>query len=100
VPAYPPASTTLSISSFVLGLVSIIFGFIVFVPLVGLVLGIRAVKKEPAARGFAIAGIWINAVMLGLVVIAIVIVMLLLVLGPSMAGLFTDASNTIPGTPA
>jgi hypothetical protein len=70
--AAPP--TALSISSFVLGLVSIFFGFLFFVPLAGLVLGILGEKKEPTVRGFAIAGIWINAVILGLIVLAVIVI--------------------------
>jgi hypothetical protein len=89
-----------AITSFVLGLVSIFFGFVFVVPLLGLVLGILALRKEPKARGFAIAGIWINAVMLGLVFVSIVIVVLLLVLGPSLAPLFSGVTNVNPSTPA
>jgi hypothetical protein len=74
-PAYAAAPpTALSISSFVLGLVSIFFGLLFFVPLAGLVLGILGVKREPTGRGFAIAGIWINAVVLGLVVLGVIFV--------------------------
>lgn len=53
-----------SISSLVLGLVSIVASYTFFVPVVGLVLGIMALQREPASRTMAIWGIVLNAVML------------------------------------
>jgi len=53
-----------SISSLVLGLVSIVASYTFFVPIVGLVLGIMALKREPASRTMAIWGIVLNSVML------------------------------------
>lgn len=64
--ATAPAETrAFSISSLVLGLVSIVAGLTFFVPAAGLVLGIMALKREPASRTMAIWGIVLNAVMLG-----------------------------------
>ncbi|KRE26385.1 hypothetical protein ASG80_05295 [Agromyces sp. Soil535] len=51
-------------SSLVLGLVSIVASYTFFVPIVGLVLGVLALKREPASRTMAIWGIVLNAVML------------------------------------
>jgi hypothetical protein len=68
-----PAAETrgFSISSLVLGLVSIIASYTFFVPAAGLVLGIMALKREPASRTMAIWGIVLNAVMLaGAVLVA------------------------------
>jgi hypothetical protein len=79
--AVPASAKGMSIASFVLGLVSFFFGFFFVIPIVGLVLGASALKKEPAGRGFAIAGVWINAVMLGLVLLAIVAFVVLFALG-------------------
>jgi hypothetical protein len=59
-----------SISSLVLGIVSIFASFTFFVPVVGLVLGIMALKREPASRTMAIWGIVLNAVMLAGTVLA------------------------------
>jgi hypothetical protein len=61
-----PAAETrgFSISSLVLGLVSIVASYTFFVPIVGLVLGVMALKREPASRTMAIWGIVLNAVML------------------------------------
>jgi hypothetical protein len=44
----------------VLGLVSIVLGFTFLVPLVGFVLGIIGVRREPAGRGMAITGLVLN----------------------------------------
>jgi len=63
--AAPAAETRgFSISSLVLGLVSIVSSFTFFVPVIGLVLGILALKREPASRTMAIWGIVLNAVLL------------------------------------
>lgn len=53
-----------SISSLVLGLVSIVASSTFFVPVIGLVLGILALGREPASRTMAIWGIVLNGVML------------------------------------
>lgn len=50
----------LSVTSMILGLVSILFGFTFLVPVVGLILGIVGLRKEPAGRGMAIAGLVLN----------------------------------------
>ena len=68
-PAYPaepvPArSSTLSVSSLVLGLVSIVAGWTFLVPIAGLVVGVLALGREPQARTLAIWGIVLNAVLL------------------------------------
>lgn len=61
-----------SIASLVLGLVSIAASATFFVPVVGLVLGVMALKREPASRTMAIWGIVLNGVMLaGAVLVAI-----------------------------
>lgn len=53
-----------SIASLVLGIASIVAGFTFFVPVIGLVLGVMALRREPASRTMAIWGIVLNAVML------------------------------------
>jgi hypothetical protein len=66
-------SRPLSISSLVLGLVSIFAGWTFFAPVAGLVTGILALSREPHSRTMAIWGIVINAVMLaGMVVVVLV----------------------------
>jgi len=68
----------LSIASMALGILSLFFGFTVVVPIVGLVLGVMGLKREPEGRNFALAGVWINGaiLLLGLVMVVIVIVAL------------------------
>ena len=64
-PAAPVAeSRGFSIASLVLGLVSIVASATFFVPIVGLVLGVMALRREPDSRTMAIWGIVLNAVML------------------------------------
>ncbi|GAA2060573.1 MULTISPECIES: hypothetical protein [Leifsonia] len=55
---------TLSITSFVLGLASIVFGWTFVAPVAGLVVGILALGREPLGKTFAVWGIVLNAVML------------------------------------
>jgi hypothetical protein len=71
-----------------------------FVPIAGLVLGILALKKEPMARGFAIAGIWINAVVLGLVVLGIIAIVVFVLLFGAFSLPYLNQVGQIPGTPA
>lgn len=68
----------LSIASMVLGILSLFLGFTLVVPIVGLVLGVMALGKEPEGRVFALAGVWINGaiLLLGFVLVVIVIVAL------------------------
>ncbi len=64
-PVYQPAPARgLSITSLVLGLVSVFFGFTFLVPLAALIFGLIALKKEPAGRGFALTGTIIGAAFL------------------------------------
>ncbi|WP_233279383.1 DUF4190 domain-containing protein [Microterricola pindariensis] len=64
----PAASATptqwLSISSLVLGITSIFAGWTFIVPVAGLILGILALQREPAARTMAIWGVVLNSVVL------------------------------------
>jgi hypothetical protein len=61
--AVAPART-LGILSLVLGLASLAFGLIFLVPIAAIVLGILALRSEPASKGMAIAGVVIGAVQL------------------------------------
>lgn len=55
---------TLSITSLALGLASLVFGWTLVAPIAGLVVGILALKQEPAGKSLAVWGIVVNAVML------------------------------------
>ncbi len=66
-------SRTLSITSFALGLASIVFSWTFLAPIAGLVLGVLALGREPQGRTFAIWGIVLNAVMLAGILIGLLI---------------------------
>jgi hypothetical protein len=90
----------LSITSMVIGLSSILLGLTLVVPIVGLVLGVLGLRREPAGRGFALAGIWINGVILALSVLAVVaFVVGFLIFGlaliPGIVATTTDTSNAL-----
>ena len=58
---YAPAPPRgMSVASMILGLVSIVFGFTFFLPLIGFILGIVGIRREPAGRGMAITGLILN----------------------------------------
>ncbi|MFP7761514.1 DUF4190 domain-containing protein [Marisediminicola sp. LYQ134] len=71
--AQPPRG--LSIASLVIGIASFFLGFTFIVPIIGFILGLLGLKREPAGRGFAIAGIWIN---IAILVVTIVLTLLLI----------------------
>lgn len=60
----PAESTGLSITALVLGILSIVAGWTFLVPVVGLILGLVALNREPRGRTIAIWGVVLNAVML------------------------------------
>lgn len=102
-PFYAPAPPRgLSIASLVIGLVSLLAGAVVLVapPIVGLVLGVVALKREPAGRGMALAGIWINAAALALLVLGAVLIVGLLAVGLSVPFWFDSGYSEQPGIPA
>ncbi|MFF1574046.1 hypothetical protein ACFVWR_14990 [Leifsonia sp. NPDC058292] len=63
-PIAQPESRALSVTSLVLGLASIVFSWTFFAPVIGLVVGILALTREPASKTMAVWGIVLNAVML------------------------------------
>lgn len=66
---------TLGLVSLIAGLVSMLAGFTLIVPLGGLVAGIVALRREPSSRGLAIWGIVLNSLALvGGVIVAVGIV--------------------------
>jgi hypothetical protein len=78
VPVYaaPPAPKGMSIASMVLGLVSIAFGFTFVLPVVGLVLGIIGLRREPTGRGMALTGVIVSSLILLVWVIIIVAIVI------------------------
>ncbi|WP_025157094.1 hypothetical protein [Leifsonia aquatica] len=72
-PTAPTVSRTLSVTSFVLGLASIVFGWTFVAPIAGIVVGILALGREPFGKTFAVWGIVLNALMLFGVLIGLVL---------------------------
>jgi hypothetical protein len=74
-PAAPTALSadrTLSVLALIAGIVSVIFGQTLFVPIAAMVLGYLGYRREPTGRAFAVWGIVLGAVMLfGWVLLAI-----------------------------
>jgi len=70
--------------SLALGILSLFVGFTIVPPVLGFVLGLLALKSEPAARGAAIAGVILN----GLVLLALVgaVAFAILMLAIAIAG--------------
>ncbi len=72
-----PPPRGMSIASLVLGLVSIFTGFTGVVPILGLILGVIGLKREPAGKSMAIAGLIINALaLIGWILLIIVVVVI------------------------
>lgn len=93
----PPPPRGLSIASFVLGLVSVFFGFTFLVPLIGLILGIAGAVKERAGRGFAVTGIILNGLFIvGWAVLVIAIVVGAIALGAAASSAATPSPIPTP----
>lgn len=90
-PASPPKG--LSISSMVIGLVSLFFGFTFVLPVVGFVLGLMGLRREPAGRAMAITGVVLNG--LFLLGWAALVLLWVLVMGGLLAGVGSAASTGI-----
>lgn len=88
-----PPPRGMSIASMVIGIVSVFLGFTFFVPIVGLILGIVGLKREPHGRGMAITGIVINGLILAGWLIVLVVTLLIMIAGGGL-GLFAIFSNT------
>lgn len=81
----------MSISSLVLGIVSIFAGWTFVMPIAGLVLGILALRREPARRTMAIWGVVLNGVLIaGAALVAIVAVAFGLAFLPFLAWMPMD----------
>ncbi|MDD9153487.1 DUF4190 domain-containing protein [Plantibacter flavus] len=90
-PASPPKG--LSISSMVIGLVSLFFGFTFVLPVVGFVLGLMGLRREPAGRAMAITGVVLNG--LFLLGWAALVLLWVFVMGGLLAGVGSATSTGI-----
>ena len=83
----PPAPRGKSIASMVIGLVSVFFGFVLVLPLIGFIIGLTALRSEPTGRGMAITGLILNGLMLlGWIVAVVIIVIAVIGLGAASYG--------------
>ncbi|MFD6700556.1 MULTISPECIES: DUF4190 domain-containing protein [unclassified Microbacterium] len=91
-PAYlvAPEPKGMSIASMVLALVSIVFGFTFLVPIAALILGIAGLRKEPAGRGMAVAGVIISSFIL---LVWALILIIFLVVGLSVFGVAVSTAG-------
>lgn len=65
------ANSAFAITSFVLGLASVVSSWVFIPPIVGLVFGILALRRGTKERTLAIWGVALNAVMLGLTLLVV-----------------------------
>ncbi|MGO3147765.1 MAG: DUF4190 domain-containing protein [Leucobacter sp.] len=82
----------LSVTSFVLGIASIVAGWTFVAPAVGLILGIIALRRNTQERTLALWGVWLNAAMLALsalIAVGIVTVFGLSLVGGAFAGVWS-----------
>lgn len=85
-PVQPVAeeSRGFAITSFVLGIASVVSGWTLIAPITGLIFGIIALRRRTSDRTLALWGVWLNGVML-----AFTALMALVVLALVAFGLFT-----------
>lgn len=70
-----------AITSFVLGIVSIIGGWTFIAPIVGLIFGVLALRRKTSERTLALWGVWLNGAILALMILAGVAMLALFGLG-------------------
>lgn len=71
-----------SVASMIIGIISIVGGFALFVPpIIGVILGHMGLKREPNGRGMAIAGLVMNYLSLAFVLLGLVLLTILIAAG-------------------
>jgi Na+/phosphate symporter len=75
-----------SVTSLVLGLVSIVMGFTFFLPLIGLICAFVGLVREPAGRAYAVVGLLLNGFF----------ILLWLIFGAIVVSWFTAIGNSAP----
>ncbi|QAB19103.1 hypothetical protein Leucomu_02270 [Leucobacter muris] len=68
-------------TSFVLGIASVVSGWTFIAPITGLILGVLALRRNTTERTLALWGVWLNAAMLALTALAALIALALLGFG-------------------
>lgn len=80
-PANPETARAFSITSFVLGIASVVSGWTFFVPIAGLIFGIISLRRHTTERTLALWGVWLNAAMLALSALLVLAVLAAVALG-------------------
>ncbi|MFC6234581.1 DUF4190 domain-containing protein [Leucobacter soli] len=80
-PAPQDAGASFAITSFVLGIASIVSSWTFIAPIIGLVFGVLALRRQTRERTLALWGVWLNGAMLALTVLVVLGMMLLVGLG-------------------
>lgn len=62
-----------SIASLVIGIVSLLSGYTFLVPIIGIIVGVMARRREPSGRVLATWGIWLSVIAMVLGVIIVVL---------------------------
>ncbi|MBK0422786.1 DUF4190 domain-containing protein [Leucobacter sp. CSA2] len=72
---------TFTIASFILGIVSVVSGWTFIAPIVGLTLGVIALRRGTKDRALALWGVWLNAAMLAISAIVVLFSVLFVGMG-------------------
>lgn len=80
-PTSPDTTRGFAITSFVLGIASVVSGWTFFIPVAGLVFGIIALRRQTTERTLALWGVWLNAAMLALTALAVLFFVIVISLG-------------------
>lgn len=70
-----------AITSFVLGIASVVSGWTFVAPITGLILGVIALRRGSTERTLALWGVWLNGVMLAFTVLAALVLLALVAFG-------------------
>lgn len=68
----PNNGNAFAITSFILGIASIVSSWTFVAPIVGLILGVLALRRDTQERTLALWGVWMNVAMLALTALAVV----------------------------
>lgn len=80
-PVAGPHANAFAVTSFVLGLASVVSSWTFVAPVIGLVLGALALRRGTEERTLALWGVWLNIAMLALTAIAVLLFAALLGFG-------------------
>lgn len=74
-------TSALALTSFMLGIASVVFGWTFVAPITGLILGSIALRRRTNDRTLALWGVWLNGIMLALTALALLAMLALIGFG-------------------